>query len=593
MKKAKLLLALSLVVTLIGAFIALGVQTVGGTVSVKTIEIVAEDGRTISALLFVPDTATNDTPAPAVLVNHGYLNVKEHMTDYALELARRGYVVLAPDMSGHGYSQQLADDGLFFGLDSSAGVNDALLALYDMPIVDQENVSIVGHSLGGHNSAITELKSPDKIQTMVLLGYSPFFDYTSNCNTAVVISEYDEFPGFWFSTAKITEGGDATYLKELFNTDEIVTVGQLYGSFEDGTARQWYMPSNTHPADLYREQPIADTISFLQSSSPAPNPIDPSNQIWKWHQLGTLIALLGFAFSIFATASLLLKTKYFGTLAQTAPKSSGFKRVYWWIAAAVVTTIPAITLFKFGNLGAKIVPSALLSVKYSNITFTWAVGVGLIFLLLFLIWHFATAKSANGGNAITYGLSTSIEKPEFKWASIGKSLLLAICTLGIPYILLYFVYNIMNVDYRFLVVMFHPMDFVHFKVFLVYLIPSIIFFFASSLVTNAWFKTKEYDGFKAIIPYIANALIAVLGLTVLNLIQYLTLFDTGAVKYPDVVSSLLAIAEWQLIPLLAFASAIATYFNKKTANIYTGVFASAVLVAWYSICINAIEVVLK
>jgi len=593
MKKAKLVLALALVITLIGAFIASGVQTVGGTVSIKTVSIAAEDGRTISALLFVPATATDSTPAPAVLINHGYLNVKEHVTDISLELARRGYVVLAPDMSGHGYSEQLSKEGQFFGLEASAGVNAALLSLYNMSIVDNKNIAVVGHSLGGHNSAITELKSPDKIKTLVLLGYSPFFEYTSACNTAIVVSEFDEFPGFWFGTAKITDGGVSTNLKKLFNTEETIVPDQLYGSFENGTARQWFMPATTHPGNLYRSQPIADTISFIQSSSAAPNPIDPNNQIWQWHQLGTLIALLGFAFSIFASASLLLKTKFFGALVQASQKSSGLKGIRWWIMAVVVTTIPALTLFTLGNLGAKIPLSTILPVKYSNITFTWAVGNGIIFLVMFLVWHFVSAKMAKGRNTISYGLSTNPEIPSFKWASIGKSLLLAICTLGIPYILLCLVFSVLKVDYRFIVVMFHPMDFVHFKVFLVYLIPSILFFFASSLISYSWFRTREFSGIKSIIPYIANALIVILGLVVLNLMQYVTLFATGSVKFPDVVSSLLAIAEWQLIPLLALASGIATYLNKKTSNIYAGVFTSAALVAWYSICINAIEVVLK
>jgi pimeloyl-ACP methyl ester carboxylesterase len=593
MKKAKLVLALALVITLIGAFIASGVQTVGGTVSIKTVSIAAEDGRTISALLFVPATATDSTPAPAVLINHGYLNVKEHVTDISLELARRGYVVLAPDMSGHGYSEQLSKEGQFFGLEASAGVNAALLSLYNMSIVDNTNIAVVGHSLGGHNSAITELKSPDKIKTLVLLGYSPFFEYTSACNTAIVVSEFDEFPGFWFGTAKITDGGVSANLKKLFNTEETIVPDQLYGSFENGTARQWFMPATTHPGNLYRSQPIADTISFIQSSSAAPNPIAPNNQIWQWHQLGTLIALLGFAFSIFASASLLLKTKFFGALVQASQKSSGLKGIWWWIMAVVVTAIPALTLFTLGNLGAKIPLSTILPVKYSNITFTWAVGNGIIFLAMFLVWHFVSAKLAKGRNTISYGLSTNAEIPSFKWASIGKSLLLAICTLGIPYILLCLVFSVLKVDYRFIVVMFHPMDFVHFKVFLVYLIPSILFFFASSLISYSWFRTKAFSGIKSIIPYIANALIVVLGLVVLNLMQYVTLFATGSVKFPDVVSSLLAIAEWQLIPLLALASGIATYLNKKTSNIYAGVFTSAALVAWYSICINAIEVVLK
>lgn len=594
MRKAKWLLAVSLIITLLGAFIGSGAQTVGGKVSVKSIRIASEDGKTISALLFVPDTATNKTPAPAVLAVHGYVNVKEHMTEYAIELARRGYVVLAPDLSGHGYSERSAVDGaLKQEKTATGGVNDAFKALYNMPFIDQKNVSIIGHSLGALSSQVTQMMNADKVKALGLLGYCPMFPVAGKCNVAVLLSQYDESGHFFLNDAKtIPEGKDSQNMKAAFNTNDPVVTGKLYGSFEDGTARQWFMPQNTHPGDLFRKQPIADIVGFLQNSSPAPNPIDPNNQIWKWHQFGTLIALLGFAFSIFAAASLMLKTKYFGTLVQTVPKSSGLKGIYRWIAAAVITAIPAFTLIKFGNAGSTIAPSKLLPMEWSNITFTWAAGTAVIFLVLFAIWHFVTAKSAGDRNAVTYGLSTSTENPEFKWKYIGKSLLLAIITLGIPYTLLCLVYNTLNLDYRFIVVMFHPMDFVHFKIFLVYLIPSLIFFFAASLVTNNWFRTKEFTGAKAIIPYAANALIAVAGLIVFDLIQYITMFQTGAVKWGGGIDLMLGIVEWQLIPLIAFASMIATYFYKKTANIYTGVFTSAVLVAWYSVCINAINVLL-
>lgn len=594
MKKAKWLLVISLIITLLGVCIGSGVQTVGGKVSIKNIKIASENGKTLSALLFVPNTATNKTPAPAVIAVHGYVNVKEHMTEYALELARRGYVVLAPDLSGHGYSERAAVDGAMMQQPgASGGVNYNLMALYNMPFVDKKNISLIGHSLGAFNCQVAGATNPDKVKAMMLLGYCPMFDITSKCNVGVLLSKYDESAHFFINSAKtIPEAKDSPNMKKVFNTKEPVIVDKVYGSFRDGTARQWFMPSNTHPGDLFNREPIAQTISFLEKSSPAPNPIDPYNQIWKWHQFGTLLALVGFGFSIFAVASLLLKTKYFSTLVQTSLNSFGLKGIYWWIAAVVITAIPGLTFLKFGNIGSKIVPSKMLPIVYSNITFTWAVGCAIIFLIMFLIWHFATAKSVNGRNIIAYGLSTSNETPQFKWGYIGKSLLLTVITLGVPYTLLYMVYNICHLDYRFIVVMLHPMDFVHFKIFLVYLIPSLIFFFVSAILTNSWFRTKEFTGKKAIIPYLANALIAVGGLIVINLIQYITLFRTGAVKWGDAVSLMLAISEWQLIPLIAFASMISTYFYKKTSNIYTGVFTSSALVAWYSVCMNAIDILL-
>ena len=44
--------------------------------------------------LYTPKTATAETPAPGVLLLHGYQNDHETCAAYAIKLARRGAVVL-------------------------------------------------------------------------------------------------------------------------------------------------------------------------------------------------------------------------------------------------------------------------------------------------------------------------------------------------------------------------------------------------------------------------------------------------------------------------------------------------------------------
>ena len=64
----------------------------------------AADGTVFSALVYKPASATPATPAPGVLAVHGYINTRETQDAFAIEFARRGYVVLALDQRGHGYS---------------------------------------------------------------------------------------------------------------------------------------------------------------------------------------------------------------------------------------------------------------------------------------------------------------------------------------------------------------------------------------------------------------------------------------------------------------------------------------------------------
>ena len=52
--------------------------------------------------LYTPKTATAETPAPGVLLLHGYQNDHETCAAYAIQLARRGAVVLCLDEFGHG-----------------------------------------------------------------------------------------------------------------------------------------------------------------------------------------------------------------------------------------------------------------------------------------------------------------------------------------------------------------------------------------------------------------------------------------------------------------------------------------------------------
>ena len=82
--------------------IASGIQSSFGAVDVKLVSIEAPGLGQITGKLYAPKTATPATPAPGVLLMHGYQNDKDTSDAYAIELSRRGYVVLAIDEYGHG-----------------------------------------------------------------------------------------------------------------------------------------------------------------------------------------------------------------------------------------------------------------------------------------------------------------------------------------------------------------------------------------------------------------------------------------------------------------------------------------------------------
>lgn len=95
-------LLLALIFGIFGCMmVAHGIQTDHGNVAVSE-GVIETNAGNLTYKLYVPDTATADNPAPGVLLLHGYQNDHETCAAYAIELARRGVVVMALDEYGHG-----------------------------------------------------------------------------------------------------------------------------------------------------------------------------------------------------------------------------------------------------------------------------------------------------------------------------------------------------------------------------------------------------------------------------------------------------------------------------------------------------------
>lgn len=90
-------LCISIVLMLLSCLATMAIQTDFGGVTVTEINWVTENGHTMNGWLFVPDTATAENPAPAIVTSHGMYNNKGMQDLNFVELSRRGYVVLAQE----------------------------------------------------------------------------------------------------------------------------------------------------------------------------------------------------------------------------------------------------------------------------------------------------------------------------------------------------------------------------------------------------------------------------------------------------------------------------------------------------------------
>jgi hypothetical protein len=155
----------------------------------RLITFSSEPGGRTPAWLLVPKSASAITPVPGVLCLHptnaeiGHdvivgLGGKANR-GYALELAQRGYVTIAPSYPLLAkYQPELKALGYSSGTMKAIRDNIRALDVLDsLPIVAPGRYGAIGHSLGGHNSIFTAVFD-DRIAVVVTsCGFDSFSDY--------------------------------------------------------------------------------------------------------------------------------------------------------------------------------------------------------------------------------------------------------------------------------------------------------------------------------------------------------------------------------------------------------------------------------
>lgn len=323
-----------------GAILASRTQTAGG-VEVRDIRFLGTGGKQMSALLYVPPNATAKTPAPAILAVHGYINSRETQDGFAIEFARRGYVVLALDQTGHGYS-----DGPAFS--NGFGGPDGLAYLRSLPMVDKDNIGLEGHSMGGWTVLAAAAAMPDGYRAIVLEGSStgaPFArdgSPTWSRNLGLVFSRYDEFSKIMWGVDKARDVVDSPKLKAVFGTSDRIVPRKLYGSLANGTARVLATPAVTHPGDHISPEAIARAIDWFGVTLKGGRPIPSSNQIWYWKEAGTALGLFGYVMIVLGAFDLLLKLPAFAELRGQAEAGAVRRDGAWWRAFLLTALVPAL-----------------------------------------------------------------------------------------------------------------------------------------------------------------------------------------------------------------------------------------------------------
>lgn len=361
--------------------------------------------------LYVPQTATKENKAPALLLLHGYQNDHETDAAYAIEMARRGVVVMAIDEYGHGatdismvnrgfvnhkvtvnYGNDSEADGTFVKIggqirykvlmnfsnlsffidryskdedgnnlyDSSMGGIAAYKILSEMENVDNQRMAVSGHSMGTWASWSTAAaySGTDIMPKATILQAGELFTkeaYDSENikfnNVLLLTAKFDEF-NYFRDYSKKTVDDDVIH-NDI--TSEFLNVAKgtgewntTYGSFEDGTARRRELVVTNHRLLTHNSTAIATSVDWLKSAIGVNTSLDNFNQTFMAKEVLVLVATFSAIISMLALMSILLETGFFKYVRQPELNAQRTSRSGWkYWKGAVITILIAFATYPF------------------------------------------------------------------------------------------------------------------------------------------------------------------------------------------------------------------------------------------------------
>lgn len=601
-RKSLLWLVGLLVVIVISVTLAFEVRSDFGKVAVTFVRIEAPDGHMVTGRLYRPKYATEQNPLPAVVAVHGGNNDKDTQAPAAIELARRGFVVLAADADGHGDNTAPFDPALFLTGQSMLGIDTAFDYVSSLPYVDPARVALTGHSLGGMMSTLTAMARPQHAAVVpqdacsggdltALHNYMCVYAAWESDPTAGRNDEFFYTPGFY----------------EPYGYTSPIEANHQYGSFEDGSAFAIVINKSTHPGMPPSHQMVTSLLDWMRLSLKGgvidAHWIPPMQHIYDWYDIFMGVALLAALGSTIPLTNLLLAIPFFGVVAQPLPTRYTAKPRAWWRMALLNALIAGITYPLltqtgwFGTIGGAF-QNALpfLNLLHPNGLLVWLVGNAIIMAFLFYFWYRKNSRE-HGITMYDMGVSFDEQRTKIDWSILGKTLLLAVLLAVWLYVLVASSQALLGVEFR---VQYPTLKTfatgARFGQFLIYLLPVLIFMLLNlGIFLFGQARQPEYGGeTKTQVRWWLKNWVATLSCLALILalqnvpIMFLnTNYGFDLIGLTALSASIGAGAEWMmaivlwfLIPFFTVLLFFLTWFFRRTGRIYLGSAFAAIVVTW-------------
>ncbi|MCC8061419.1 MAG: hypothetical protein LIO81_11420 [Clostridiales bacterium] len=392
------------------------VQTCSGSVRIERLTLTGKDGTKLSSLIYIPENATSETPAPAVVVYHGTSNQAHSNDTWLMELAKRGYVVFSPDMSGGGQSDVTGDR-------TGQGIVIAQYAT-TLDIVDQEaGINLIGYSRGVKTIYSVYGAMPDQVNSLIAV----FGNYrwqeadmdTIHTNVCMIKAKADQYDYTYVGDAHALQ----QMLAELFGLGEELTPGTDYDR-EGYLVRYRVIEDALHQTANISTEAIAEILEYINVVAPSPITMDAHDQSWQVQQLLSMAAAICFMFFVAAFSGLLVQLPLFQEVITPVTANHGLRgwkfllKIAFEIVVGIVLFIPVSSAGMSWFAKSKIFESANL-----NGIMLWLMALSGI-SVLFTIWKIWKKKQAGEQIDLSDFAMGAEGVTKLQWNVIGKAFLI-------------------------------------------------------------------------------------------------------------------------------------------------------------------------
>lgn len=575
--------------------------------------------------MYVPNTATEENPAPVVFVLPGFTRTKATMAQYCIELSRRGAVVFTLDPGAQGSTTANSTAG-------ANGVEYLVQYVYnnsdDFKFCDKTRFGAIGHSAGGGNviTLAADMAGDSYQNSIIKAVYNSGYIKISaankfaklNCNAAMSYAYYDEGAFRYQTDTTAVEVISKRFINEVAGSAETydtVEWDKDYGDMTNGTYRVVHRELINHCFEMYDALSIANTIDFFNRSLAMGSGLSNDSQIWFGKEFFNGLSLAAAFTFILALCGVLMNTPFFATLKNggkakaaegagaevaavqtevqplvTPVSNSIAHKVILWSTMILTAIIACLDYIPLANLSIEVFPVSNLASVFTyvfparmiNAILLWALINGAIGLVIF----FATTALENLYEYIVF--KTKGTTPHYDWSkfeaikirgngwknvlfNVLKTLLLPVIFFGSFYFLVQLTYWCFHQDFRFMLVSAAPLNARMFVTMLEYAPIIFVFYISNSIRVNCSIGREGWKEWKVML---VGALANSLGLAFILLINYVCYFVTGTPFYGYWGNNnevwLFVNMVFGLVVMMFLLPIFNRIFYKQTGNVWVG-----------------------